>query len=326
MNRFKYLYGYLTVMVFIRSKMIKGKEQKYLEGSIRLLDGKVKKISIYMKKDKTIKDLEVELRKKIENKLIECAQQYYGNDHIFDNILLSIIEKIKLNFIKISKTLSENQLNDVIDRFAVNFTYESNALEGNSLTLKDVTFVIKEGKAIKGRDLRDVFETINTKKAFELIFESKSKLNENNIMKLHEITVENTGVASGYKKFPNYLLGRKVKTTPPEKVKEEMKKLINWYDNNQDLHPLKLASLFHAKFEQIHPFEDGNGRVGRLLINLILLNKGYPPLIIRKSQRIKYFHALEAFDNGHEDLLIRFIIEKFKDTNDKFFKIYLKYL
>lgn len=140
------------------------------------------------------------------------------------------------------------------------------------------------------------------------------------------MVVENTGVTLGYKQLPNFLLGRRVETTPPERVKEEMRELLEWYESNSKMHPLQRAALFHGKMEKIHPFEDGNGRVGRLLINLILLAEGYPPLIIRKTQRVSYFHALEAFDNGHPGNLVYFLIEKYKDTSEKFFKVYEKYL
>ena len=92
------------------------------------------------------------------------------------------------------------------------------------------------------------------------------------------------------------------------------------------MHPLQRAVIFHGRFEHIHPFEDGNGRIGRLLINVMLQQQGYPPLIIRKTQRRAYFHALEAFDNGHPNLLHRFLIEKYKDTYEKFFQVYVKYL
>ncbi|MBU1973897.1 MAG: Fic family protein [Nanoarchaeota archaeon] len=158
------------------------------------------------------------------------------------------------------------------------------------------------------------------------IFKKKPKLNEKTIIDLHKIIVENTGVTLGYKTLPNFLLGRNVKTAPPEKVKLEMKNLLKWYKESKNLHPLEKAAVFHGKFEKIHPFEDGNGRVGRLLINIILLNYGYPPLIIRKTQRIAYFHALEAFDNKHFDNLYHFLIEKYQKTYDNFFKIYIKYI
>jgi Fic family protein len=120
---------------------------------------------------------------------------------------------------------------------------------------------------------------------------------------------------------------RDIKTTPPEKVEQEINNLIEWYNLSKNKeHPMKLASEFHARFEKIHPFEDGNGRVGRLLVNAILLDKDYPPVIIRKTMRQSYFSALEAYDNGYKDKLCRFFIEKFQRTFNEFFKVYVEYL
>ena len=92
------------------------------------------------------------------------------------------------------------------------------------------------------------------------------------------------------------------------------------------MHPLQLAARFHGYFERMHPFEDGNGRVGRFLINIILVNAGYPPLIIRKTQRISYFNALEKYDDGRPAPLERLLFERLKETHEKFFRIYVKYL
>ncbi len=147
------------------------------------------------------------------------------------------------------------------------------------------------------------------------------------ILKLHALLVKETGVAAGFKKVPNFLWMRKLETAPPERVEEEMNNLVDWYDKTKGkLHPLKTASEFHSRFERIHPFEDGNGRTGRILINAILLENGYPPLIIRKTTRQAYFSALEAYDGGYKLKLERFLIEKFKETFNKFFKVYVRYV
>ena len=319
-------------MVFISSKTIKGKKRYYLERSIRLLTGKVKKFSIYLKdydaksKYKEINHYKRLLNGNISKELTEFSARYYKKINIFNEELLKRLEEIKLGYKEITKKLSKKQLQDIIDRFTANFTYESNAIEGNSLTLKDVTFVLHEKKAIKGKDLREIYETLNTREAMELVFSNKLRVNEKDIIKLHKILVKNTGIPFGYKKVPNFLMHRQLETTRPEKVKEEMGKLINWYNENETIHPLQRAVIFHGKFEKIHLFEDGNGRVGRLLINIMLLNNRYPPLIIRKSQRLSYFSCLEAFDKGYEDKLNRFLVEKYKKTYEKFFKIYVKYL
>jgi len=319
-------------MAFISSKTIKGKKRYYLEKSIRLPNSRVKKFSIYLKgyePDKKYKDIEScsrLLNTKISNALVEFAASYYKKSNIFDKELIKRAEEIKLGYKEIVKKFTKKQLQDIIDRFTVNFTYESNAIEGSSLTLKDVTLILHEKKTIKGKDLREIYETLNTREAMELVFNNKLKINEKDIVKLHKILVKNTGVSAGYKKLPNFILGRNVKTTSPEQVEKEMKSLIGWYYKNKELHPLQRASVFHGKFERIHPFEDGNGRVGRLLINIMLQNHDYPPLIIRKTHRVSYFGCLEAFDKGHEDKLSRFLVEKYKKTYEKFFKVYVQYL
>ena len=316
-------------MVFVRAKEIKGKKHHYLEKSIRLANGKIKKISIYIKNYQPkmdLKNYESILNKRINEELVRSATEKYQKGLIFTQLKLAKLEEIKLGYQNILKKLTEKQFQDIIDRFTVNFTYESNAIEGNSLTLKDVTYIIQEKKILQEKDLREVYETLNTRKALQWIFEKKPKLNERNILELHKIIVENTGVTLGYKKLPNFLLGRNVQTTPPEKVGLEMKNLLRNYENNKNLHSLQRAALFHGNFEKIHPFEDGNGRVGRLLINIILLNNGCPPLIIRKTQRVAYFHALEAFDNKHFDNLYWFLVEKYENTYENFFKIYVQYI
>ena len=319
-------------MAFISSKMINGKKRHYLEKSIRLLDGNVKKFSVYLKdynpkgKYKELGYYKKLLDNKAYNESIEFASKYYRKLNVFSEDLLKRLEEIKLDYNKITKKLSHNQTQDVIDRFTVNFTYESNAIEGNSLTIKDVTMILQEKKVIKNKDLREIYETVNTKEAMNLIFSNKLKINEDDIKKLHQILVKNTGINYGYKEIPNILIGRNVKTTAPEKVKQEMDKLIEGYQQNKDMHPLQKVADFHGKFERIHPFEDGNGRTGRLLINIMLLEYGYPPLIIRKSHKINYFNALSAFDNNSESKLYWFLIGKYKSTYRKFFEIYVKYL
>ncbi|MBU1111702.1 MAG: Fic family protein [archaeon] len=318
-------------MVFVSKKVIKGKPRYYLEKSLRFPDHKTKKFSVYLKDYSADKPSDLAKYKEILNdKVIEAQKEfvikYYKKDYIFTEETLKKLENIKVGYEEVLKKLTKQQLKDLLDRFTVNFTYESNAIEGNSLTLKDVTFIIKEGKVLKNKDLREVYETLNTRKAIDILFAGKFKINNKDIIKLHSILIENTGVAERYKRFPNFLLGRNLETTPPEKVEAEMNKLVSWYNENKELHPLQLATIFHGKFERIHPFEDGNGRVGRLLINVILMEKGYPPLIIRKTQRIKYFNALQAFDNKHFDKLYRFVLGKYKDTFEKFFMIYIKYL
>jgi Fic family protein len=316
-------------MTSVVYKTINGKKYLYAEYSFRLPDGKIKKISKLIQKEEDKENKET--KNYFLKKQIEFYQNYALKTYKADNILteeqIKKLESIRIEYKKIMKSFTKNQIKDILDRFTVNFTYESNAIEGNSLTLKDVTLILGENVVPKNKDLREVYETRNTREAHELLFQGKIKINIKDIINTHSILVKDTGVQLGFKKIPNYLAMRNLKTTPPEKVEEEMNKLLSWYESNKDkIHPLKLASEFHARFESIHPFDDGNGRTGRIFLNAILLENNYPPLIIRKTTRIAYFSSLEAFDKGHKDKLERFLLDKIKDTFEKFFKIYVKYL
>jgi len=315
-------------MVSVKEKTISGRQYLYANYSFRLPDGSIKKVSKLVKSKeeagaKTVKDYF--LRKEVEA-YQAYALKHYTPDRILTKEKIQSIEAMKAEYRQLIRNLSKQQLKDILDRFTVNFTYESNAIEGNSLTLKDVTLILHENVVPKGKELREVYETRNTRVANQLLFDNKIRITVKNVVKLHEVLVKDTGVAAGFKKFPNFLLMRDVKTTPPEKVRGEMERLVQWYQENKAMHPLVLASEFHARFERIHPFEDGNGRAGRVLVNAILLENGYPPLIIRKTMRQSYFAALEAADKKYFDKLTRFLLEKLEHTFKNFFKMYVKYL
>ncbi len=111
-------------------------------------------------------------------------------------------------------------------------------------------------------------------------------------------------------------------TTPPEKVEEEIKELINWYKKNKGkLHPLLLSFEFHRRYEFIHPFLDGNGRTGRLIMNKILISNGYPPLIVYKENKHAYFNALEKSKEGRLKNYYQFMLEQEDKSYDYLLKV-----
>lgn len=312
--------------MYFKDKKVKRKKYRYAVKSVRLPNGKIVSLEVIYK-NQNKKELEKIFEEKEKKENLKYMLKNFETNHIFTSEEFKKIEDIKVDYKRIIRKLSKISLKDLFDRFTANFTYESNALEGNSLTLKDVAIVMFENASIKGKDLREIYETRNSRGVVDIIMKNKFSVSQEDIIKMHKILVRDTGVSEGYKKVPNVIMERSIKTTPPEKVKEEMGNLIKWHDYNKNkIHPVKLAALFHGKFEQIHPFEDGNGRVGRFLINVILINNNYPPLIIRKSQRIAYLNSLEKFDKKHSDNLQRFILERFKETYKKFFEIYVKYV
>jgi len=312
--------------MYFKTRKIKGKEYKYAVKSIRLPNNKIVSLEIrYKNQDK--KEINKIFEEKEKSVVFDYVLKKIKPDHIFTKDQIMSIEEIKFHYKKIMKKLPKENIKDLLDRFTANFTYESNALEGNSLTLKDVSIVMFENASIKNKELREIYETRNSRKVVGLIMENKFDVSQKSIIKAHKMLVKDIDIRTGYKKIPNYIEGRDLETTLPENVEKDMRELVNWYNKNKEkMHPIKLASLFHGKFEEIHPFEDGNGRVGRFMINIILVRNKYPPLIVRKSQRIAYLKALENFDRKHTDTLQRFILERFKETYKKFFEIYVRYI
>ena len=314
-------------MAYLSRKRIKGNDYLYAVRSFRLPDGKTAKISKRVANPKEAEGLDGFFDKRQSGTLATYMEKNYSPMKLRDRKALGKIELMSLEYRRILSKLSQNQAKDLFDRFTANFTYESNALEGNSLTLKEVAIVIHENKTIPGKDLREIYETKNSRKVVDMILKKRFRIRAPDVLKMHSMLVQNMDIPAGYKKFPNYLHGRQLVTTPPERVPEAMKELFLWFEKNkQTTHPLKLASDFHGRFEQIHPFEDGNGRVGRFIVNAILANANYPPLIIRKTQRLSYFNALSDFDNGRAGILREFLYHRFCETNEKFFRIYVKYL
>ena len=323
-------------MVFIQERKVKGNTYIYLDKSIKI-GTKIRKISKYLGKkselseeeiNKAIKNFTLETKGDLINLLVkEVKNKFSKFEYPLTTDEIRKIEDMNLKYKEIRKSLDKKDWKDIKKRFVANFVFESNALEGNSLTLRNFTEIIFENKSISSVDLRETYDAKNSYTVFSKLFSSRIEINEKLILNLHKQIMKNIDHRVGYKKVPNIILGRNIKLTKPENVSQEIKSLIKWYkENKEKIYPLELAFKFHHRFELIHPFADGNGRVGRMLLNYILIKNGYYPIIIRKNQRNKYLKALEAADHEKWLPLTRFAIEKMKETYRKFFETYYQYI
>lgn len=180
----------------------------------------------------------------------------------------------------------------------VEWTYHSNAIEGNTLTLGETKLVLEQGITIKGKSLKEHFEAANHKEAILFllrILKQKKRITLDLIDQTHKIILKNIEkeYAGVYRAGQVRILGANF--IPPNyiKVPQLMKELIRWfYNKSNKLSVVDTAALFHYKLAAIHPYYDGNGRTARLLMNLILMQQGYPPVIISKTDRKKYLAAL----------------------------------
>ena len=188
--------------------------------------------------------------------------------------------------------------------FRVELTYTSNALEGNTLTRRETAMVVEKGITVGGKSLVEHLEATSHAQAFDWIAEKSRKplknFTENDLLALHKMIlsgIDNQN-AGFYRNVPVRLSGSRTVLPNPRKVPDLMSAFHQWLQSSQDIHPVDLAAEAHYRLVTIHPFVDGNGRTARLLMNFILLCHGYPPAIIRKSERGKYLDALEKAQTG----------------------------
>ena len=203
------------------------------------------------------------------------------------------------------------------EQFELEMTYNSNAIEGNTLTLKETYWVIQEGMTVKGKSLKEHLEAKNHTEALIFLRETVRQkrpdtISEKCIKEFHELVVSDSeaDIAGQYRKGEVRIAG--AEHTPPSglEVPRCMRGLVRWWKKEaKKLHPIELATLLHHKFVNIHPFWDGNGRTGRLLMNIVLLSAGYPLTIILKNDRKRYYRVLSLADKGDYKPLCEFVAQ-----------------
>jgi len=216
------------------------------------------------------------------------------------------------------------------EQFKIEMTYNSNGIEGNSLTLKETFLVINEGITVRGKPLKDHLETKNHYEALEYLADLIEKgkrhtMSELFVRTLHQLVVQETDKEwAGKYRNSDVVIGGAIHTPPDAlNVPNLMTGLMKWLkDNRRKMHPIELAAFFHHKLVYIHPFFDGNGRIARLAMNLLLMQKGYPLVVILKNDRKKYYQVLAKADKGNYIPLVRFIAQAVERT----LNIYLKAL
>ncbi len=207
-----------------------------------------------------------------------------------------------------NRPLNKTQLEKMREALHVEYTYESNRIEGNTLTLQETHLVVNEGLTIGGKSMREHLEAINHYEAIDFIIDlaqKKQPITERVIKQIHYLVLkgidkENAGV---YRSVPVIISGSSHKPPQPYLLTKEMEDVMAFYqDNKNSLHPVLLAAEMHERLVSVHPFIDGNGRTSRLLMNLILLQNAYTIVNLKGSvtAKLAYYNALESahLDNG----------------------------
>lgn len=210
------------------------------------------------------------------------------------------------------------------EHFEVEMTYNSNAIEGNSLTLQETFLVLSEGITIKGKPLKDHLEATGHKEALDFLYDmvgykKKITFSEHLIKNLHQLVTQNIEKewAGRYRNAPVIITGTFHQPPDALDVPPLMNNLIRWVGNQQKkMHIVELAAVLQHKFVYIHPFFDGNGRTARLIMNVLLLQKGYPLAIILKNDRKRYYRVLQGADKGNYKPLVEFVAKAVERSLD----------
>lgn len=234
----------------------------------------------------------------------------------------------KFQLLRSKRSLSPGIVNKLREQLSLELTYNSNALEGNKLTLKETFLVINDGLTVKGRSLKDHLEAKNHNEAVHFLYDliehqKRQTISERLIRSLQQLIIKDIedSEAGRYRQGSVMITGSKHR--PPEsfEIPKLMQEFVAWAKKNIcKMHPVEFAAQAHHRLVHIHPFTDGNGRTARLLMNLLLMQKGYPIVIILKNDRQKYYRVLEKADAGKYDELEKFVAQ----AVERSMNIYLK--
>ncbi|MEK6970170.1 MAG: Fic family protein [archaeon] len=302
--------------MFVEIRKIGRKEKYYLVHSFRQ-GNKVRKIRRYLGTDLSPEKMK-QVREIGEKQILTRVNAFKR----INDPLLEVLSTGELNQIKELQAkqdfsvfhLSENQWK----QFTELFTYNTNAIEGSELNQKEVREVLEKSKWPRDKSKEDIAEALGVQKAIQFIRETKEHISIDLIKKIHYVVFENSKPYAGQlrEKGIEVVVRDRMGTivhegAPSEKVSELLKELVEWYSTYKKKYPpILLASVVHNQFENIHPFEDGNGRVGRILMNNILLKHSLPPVNIDFKRRKEYYQSLQEYEKNHDirptiELLLR---------------------
>jgi Fic family protein len=230
--------------------------------------------------------------------------------------LLEIIDR-KMKELGTRRPLTEGEAERLREQFVVEYTYNSNAIEGNTLTLRETDLVLR-GLTIDQKPLKDHMEAVGHKEAFEFVSElvkDKVPMSESIIKQVHYLVLADKKDDRGvYRRVPVRIMAAQHEPVQPYLIQPKMEQLLIDFAESTEHIVTKLAR-FHLEFEGIHPFIDGNGRTGRLLVNMELMKAGFPTINIKFTDRIAYYNAFDEYQIKHnlsamEKLFARYVNER----------------
>jgi Fic family protein len=286
----------------------------YLVKNVRLSPSIVKKVRIFLGREVPPHDKLQELFQQIERK----APKPYSSKW------LSKETSERIEDLHASISIFKNFPSEALPAdFLVRFTYNSNAIEGNPLTLRQTALILSDNIAPQGAKTDDVVEVMNGKDAWDFARDYKGALSEKFLQTVQYEVTKNTKcrLQGEYRDSEVRISGSEWKPPTASEVPEQMEKIVKEYrKSKQTLHPVELAAWLHNRLVQVHPFTDGNGRSARLAMNWVLIRKKFPPVVISVQNKEQYYSAIEEADNGNQKLFAEFLAKQLLEQYASFEK------
>jgi len=268
------------------------------------IDGVIRKGNLYMIPENAMKPLDGRTNKK--------------------NILLDIQRKRER--LSEMRPLTQGEVERLAEEFMIDFTYNSNAIEGNTLTLKETALAL-EGMTIDQKPLKDHLEAVGHRDAFlyvQDVAKQEIPLSETVIKNIHALVLMNRPDDKGvYRRIPVRIMGAYTEPVQPYMIEPRMAELLSANEERKNtMTDIERIALFHLEFEGIHPFIDGNGRTGRLILNLDLIRNGYPPINVKFTDRKRYYDSFDAFYKDNDPTAMTELIAEYIDLRfDDYFAV-----
>lgn len=298
-------------MVYLEKIERKGKTYYYITKNFRLSGKKWKKIRKYIGSKPPSKNQTTQAITEIEAIAIKkgITKPTSQNKYLSD-IEAEKLQDLKEIYNKWYGKLNADEIKKYEEDFIVRFTYNTNAIEGNRLSLRETSMILTENIIPAGVTPNDYNEALNSKDCYEFIKNYSGEFNQKFLLKIHRLLTKNTNckVVGKYRDHNVRISGSDLIPPSYKKIREEMRKLFQWYYfDRKKLHPIELGAILHNKLVRLHPFSDGNGRTSRVVMNWILMKNQFPMFYLELRDKIHYYDAIEKGDKGKDETIVHYI-------------------
>ena len=298
-------------MVYVERLERKGRTYYYLSKNFRVGKNKWKKIRRYIGETPPTKAVTEKVARDIEHEAenLNIIKKYSKYEFLADEDAEQL-QDVKNVFKKWYGKIDEVSRNKYEEDFLVRFTYNSNAIEGNRLSLRETSMILTENIIPSGTSPNDYTEALNSKECLEFVKKYEGEFNKKFLLEVQKLITKNTNcrIVGSYRDSNVGITGSDWRPPQIENLEKEMTAFFQWYYHSKNkFHPVELASILHDKLVRTHPFTDGNGRTARMIMNWILHKNGFPMVYVETSDKINYYKAIEEGDRGNDSVFIHYI-------------------